>query len=272
MPADSPPATLDERRSGQTLELRISNPARANALTDEILDAITRVCNRPPDGVRVILLGAAGDRHFSAGVDLAGVDGDALGQRLRDGESALRRAAVAIDACTVPVVAVIGGATVGGALELAAACDWRIAADSAVFAMPAARLGVVYSPEGLRRFIDLLGPARTRQLFLTGARVDAARAFAIGLVDDVVSLDVLWDDAEAAASAILRAAPGAVAGTRAAIDAIMGPMDDQVRANIGVIRETAYRGAEFREGLRAFRERREPDWEHTPANPESPPD
>ncbi|MFV0495564.1 enoyl-CoA hydratase/isomerase family protein, partial [Mycobacterium sp.] len=170
----------------------------------------------------------------------------------------------------VPVIGVIGGATMGGALELASACDWRIAADSATFAMPAARLGVVYAPEGLRRFISLLGPARTRQLFLGGARIDAARAFAIGLVDDLVPADRLWAVARAAATDVLRGAPGAVAGTRAAIAAITGPLDDLVRANIGVIRETAYRSDEFREGLAAFHERRDPGW--ASPNPEPPPD
>lgn len=261
MPDPSPPApSLITERDGTTLILRMSNPDRANAVDAGILDAITVATQAPPPGVRAVLLGGAGDRHFSAGLDLGDVTGDALAARLRDGERRLGVTTAAIAACPVPVIAVMGGAAMGGALELAIACDCRIAADGARFGMPAARLGVVYAPEGMRRFLAVLGPARTRQLFLTGRPVDAARAERIGLVDEVVPAAELWDAARRAAADIALAGPVAVAGTRAAVDALMGPLDDAAAAVVDRVREAAYASPEFAEGLAAFRERRPPSW------------
>lgn len=261
MPAEPPPGpTLVTAVDGPALVLRISNTSRANAVDDGILDAITAAVQAPPPGVRAVLLGGDGDRHFSAGLDLGDVEGAALADRLRSGERRLGVATAAIAACPVPVVAVIGGAAFGGALELAIACDWRIAADTAKLGMPAARLGVVYAPEGMRRFVACLGPARARELFLTGRPADAARALEIGLVDRVVPAAELWDTAHQAAADIALAGPTAVAGTRAAIDALSGPLDDAARAVVDGWRERAYASPEFTEGLAAFRERRSPDW------------
>ncbi|MFN8121050.1 MAG: enoyl-CoA hydratase/isomerase family protein [Thermoleophilia bacterium] len=261
MPAEPPPApALVTAVDGPALVLRMCNPARANAVDDGILDAITAAVQAPPPGVRCVLLGGDGDRHFSAGLDLGDVEGDALAARLRDGERRLGVATAAIAACPVPVVAVIGGAAFGGALELAIACDWRLAADTAKLAMPAARLGVVYAPEGLRRFVACLGPARARELFLTGRPADAARALEIGLVDRVVPHAELWEAAMQAAADIALAGPTAVAGTRAAIDALAGPLDPAARDAVDGLRERAYASPEFAEGLAAFRGKRPPDW------------
>jgi enoyl-CoA hydratase/carnithine racemase len=271
MPAQPPPAaTLAAAVDGPALVLRISNPARANAVDDGILAAITAAVQAPPPGV----LGGDGDRHFSSGLDLGDADGDALAARLREGERRLGIATAAIASCPVPVVAVIGGAAFGGALELAIACDWRIAADTATLAMPAARLGVVYAPEGLRRFVACLGPARARELFLTGRPADAARALEIGLVDRVVPHARLWDAAMQAAGDIALAGPTAVAGTRAAIEALIGPLDAAARDAADGWRERAYRSPEFAEGLAAFRAKRPPNWSaHAPSGgPGGPPE
>lgn len=261
MPAEPPfPSALTVKRDGPALVLRIENPTRANAVDPGILDALAAHVQAPAPDVRVVLLTGGGDRHFSSGLDLGDAEGDALARRLRDGEGHLRRAAAAIVACPVPVVAVINGAAFGGALELAISCDWRLASSTARLGMPAARLGVVYGPEGMRRFVAALGPARTRQLFLTGRPVDAERAFAIGLVDEVVPPGELWDAARRAAADIALAAPGAVQGTREAITAIGGDLDPVAAATVETWRGRAYASREFTEGLAAFRERRPPGW------------
>ena len=240
------------------LELRIANPSRANALDSAMLERLVEVLAPAAVGdAAVVLLGGEGGRHFSSGLDLRADMQDVLAQRLRAGERVLGRAADAIATCPVPVIGVLNGAAAGGALELASACDWRVASPEARFAMPAAtRLGVVYAAEGLARFVALMGPARARLLFLTGAPVDARRALELGLVDEVVDEPVaLWASARAAARAVADAAPIAVAGTRAVIDALArGDAPEVART----WRRRAFESRDHREGLAAFAERRPP--------------
>lgn len=262
MPAESPsPAgRLEVEEDGHVLIARIANEARANALDDAVLDALVSLLEGPrAAAARVVLLAGAGERHFSSGLDLAERTADELVAYLQEGERRLGRAARAIAACPRPVVAVLNGAAFGGALELAIACDWRIARRGARLGMPAARIGVVYAADGLRRFVAVMGPARTRRLFLTGAPVEADEAFALGLVDQVVDGEGLWDAARAAAADVAAAAPLAVAGTRA----IIGTLTDrapweEVEETASRARTRAFVSNDFREGLAAFRDKRAP--------------
>lgn len=257
-----PPADpgLHVERDDDALVLRIHNPDRANAIDDAMLAELVRHLERLRPEVRAVVLTGTGSRHFCSGLDLGGLDGRALEDRLRRGEALLGLATAAIAACPRPVIAAVNGAAFGGGLELAVACDWRIAAETAVFGMPAARLGVVYAPDGVARFLALLGPARTRQLFLTGQPLDAPRAFAIGLVDELVPADALQGAAARAVGGIAAGAPVAIAGTRAAIGLLSPPPAADAAAAIELIRRDAYASPEFAEGLAAFRERRPPWW------------
>ncbi len=264
MPAgsSSPGGRLLVSEEDGALVARIANEARANALDEAILDDLVSLLEGPrAAGARVVLLAGAGDRHFSAGLDLGDRGADELPAFLQEGERRLGRAARAIAASPVPVIGVLNGAAFGGALELAIACDWRIARHGARLGMPAARLGVVYAADGLRRFVAAMGPARTRRLFLTGTPVDADEALRIGLVDEVVPEEALWDAALAAAAEVARAAPLAVAGTRAIVRAIEdGAPPEAVAAAADGWRARAFGSEDLREGLRAFRERRPPDF------------
>jgi enoyl-CoA hydratase/carnithine racemase len=251
---------LDAHDEAGARVLRIANEARANALDPGILAALASELQGPSvAAARAVLLTGAGERHFSAGLDLADGTVDELAARVRDGERLLGEAARAIAGCRRPVIGVVNGTVMGGALELAMACDFRIAREGARLAMPAARLGVVYSPEGLRRFVAALGPARTRRVFLTGRPVEAAEALALGLVDEVVPAEELWPAALRAAEEIGRAAPLAIEGTRAVIRAIEG--DGDVAGIAAEWRERAFESVDHREALEAFRARRPPEFE-----------
>lgn len=262
MPAGPLPdrGRLEVEEDGPALVVRIANEARANALDEAMLDGLVTLLRGPrPARSRVVLLTGAGERHFSAGLDLGDREAEALVAHLQDGARRMGIAAAAIAGCAVPVVGVVNGAAFGGALELLIACDWRIARRGALLGMPAARLGLVYAHDGLRRFVTALGPARTRRLFLTGTPVDADEALALGLVDQVVEPDALPGAARAAAEGVAAAAPLAVAGTRAVVRALAeGPAAaDAVReAQAWVARSIA--SEDVREGLRAYRERRPP--------------
>ncbi|HEX2502784.1 MAG TPA: enoyl-CoA hydratase/isomerase family protein [Miltoncostaeaceae bacterium] len=262
MPAEptSPGGRLLVEEDGPALILRISNPGRANALDEPILDALASLLHAPPPAARAVLLAGEGDRHFSAGLDLAGAGAEPAGG-LRDGERRLGAAAAAIADCPLPVIGVLNGAAVGGALELAIACDWRIARAGARLAMPAARIGVVYAAEGLRRFVAAMGPGRARRLFLTGVPVEAEEALAMGLVEQVVERAALWTAARAAAAEVAAGAPLALAGTRAVVRALS---DGSPPADVEEVarrwRERAFASADFVEGLAAFHDRRPPNF------------
>jgi enoyl-CoA hydratase/carnithine racemase len=265
MPAEPtfPGGRLLVEEDGPALIVRISNPGRANALDEPILDAIASLLHAPPPAARAVLLAGDGDRHFSAGLDLAGrAPGGDLADALRDGERRLGAAAAAVADCPVPVIGVVNGAAVGGALELAIACDWRIARAGARLAMPAARIGVVYASEGLRRFVAAMGPGQTRRLFLSGASVEAAEALAMGLVDQVVEPTGLWATARAAAAEVAAGAPLAVAGTRAVVRALCdGSSPADVEEVARRWRERAFASDDLSEGLAAFREGRPPSFD-----------
>ena len=264
MPAENPPSGghLLVEEDGAALVVRMTNESRANSLDDPLLDALVSLLEGPrAAAARVVLLGGAGDRHFSAGLDLGERSADELVDYLQDGERRLGRAARAIAACPRPVIGVVNGTAMGGALEIAIACDWRIARRGARLGMPAARIGIVYSPDGLRRFVAAMGPARTKRLFLTGSPIDADEAFAMGLVDQVVDADGLWGSARAVAADVASCSPLAVEGTRAIVGALAEQatwevMDDTASP----ARARAFASDDFREGLAAVRERRAPDF------------
>lgn len=250
------------RVRGRVLEVRLSNEGRANALTGPMLERLAGALSGDEvRAARVVLLAGEGDRHFSSGLDLSGAEPRELPTRLRAGERLLGTAARAIEESERPVVAVLAGAVMGGALELAMACDWRIAAPGARLGMPAGRLGVVYTAEGLDRFVSVLGPARTRRLFLTGAPIQGTEAFTLGLVDQLASSEGgLWETAEAAAAEVAATAPLSVAGARTVVSALA--VGDRAGASerAAALRERAFASADFREGLAAFSERRAPDF------------
>ncbi|HET6550522.1 MAG TPA: enoyl-CoA hydratase/isomerase family protein, partial [Solirubrobacter sp.] len=161
----------------------LDNAAKRNALDRPILDGLASTL--PSLDARCVIVTGAGG-VFSAGYDI----GDLTPSRLAEEAAELlthpfEAALAAVDAVAVPVVAAMGGHAFGGGLELALACDLRVCAAGARLGMPPARLGVVYSPTGLRRFVDAIGAARTRELFLTARPVSAEVALAWGLVNEV---------------------------------------------------------------------------------------
>lgn len=261
MTTPDPPSALSVIRQGPALVVRLGDGTRANALGDATLEDLTSLLNGPQVAeVAAVLLAGGGERHFCAGLDLSGAghDGGArLAERLRRGERLLFAAAEAIANCRRPVIGVLNGAVVGGGLELALACDWRIAHTGVRLAMPATRLGIIYHPHGLRRAMALLGPARARRLFLTGRPVEAAEALGLGVVDQVVAPEVLWETAHEDARLVAAGSAQAVEGTRALMRAIADGTDP---AHVDALGEgwrgRAFAGPDFLEGMASVAERR----------------
>ncbi|HEX5145609.1 MAG TPA: enoyl-CoA hydratase-related protein [Conexibacter sp.] len=239
--------------------LTLSNPGKRNALDRALLEQLTGAL-AGLDARCVVLTGA--DDAFCAGYD--------IGELLRDGyddgaasQHPFPAALAAIEAYPYPVLAALNGATIGGGLELAIACDLRIAADGAKLGMPPAKLGVVYATAGLNRFLTTIGGARTRELFLTGRRIDAATAERWGLVNEVVAADALPDAALALAREIAGNAPLSLRGNKAGIRELVaaaGALDPAVAAQLDAARRGAFASEDLREGLQAFGEKRPPVW------------
>ena len=262
MASTDSPGRIDLEREGFIAIVTVANEARANSLDDAMLTSLAEALQSEALGdARAVVLTGAGDRNFSGGVDLASRDGDALTDAVRGGERLLGRAAAAVEGCPVPVVCALNGNAFGGALEIAMAADWRLASRGARFGMPPARLGWVYAAEGIQRFVRVAGAPATRELFLTGRPVDAERARQIGIVNRVVDRLELLDLAIADADAVSRNGPIAVQGMRSVIRAMEDGAPSSEAAEIAERwRQRAFASEDIEEGLRAFREKRDPDF------------
>ena len=161
-------------------------------------------------------------------------------------------------------VAALGGHAIGGGLELALSCDLRICSSEARLGMPPARLGLVYSHTGLRKFIDAIGVTRTRDLFFTGRNVSAATALEWGMVTEISPAEKLAERAVEYAAEIAANAPLSLTGNKRVIGELLaaeGRLDPEVEAELVELREACFRSEDFYEGVRAFAEKRAPKWQ-----------
>jgi enoyl-CoA hydratase/carnithine racemase len=247
--------------AAHVVRLTIDNPDKRNALDHEILDAIAATV-RDLDA-RCLLITAVGP-VFSAGYDIGGLPRDEFAHQAESLVAHPFHAAIeALEAFPYPSVAALNGHAIGGGLELALSCDLRIAAEDAKLGMPPAKLGLVYSHTGLRKFIDAIGAARTRQLFFTASNVAAPQAERWGLVNEVVPADAVQARGVELAGEIGSRAPLSLRGNKRVIAELLaaeGALDPEVERELVELREACFRSEDFYEGVRAFAEKREPRW------------
>jgi enoyl-CoA hydratase/carnithine racemase len=253
---------LLDRPADGVLRLTISNPAKRNALDHPILDAIAAVLDDIGDARVVLLTGAEG--MFSSGYDIGEIPDDVFAEEAeRLVAHPFTAALEALETCEVPTVAALPGHTIGGGLELALACDLRVAADGILLGMPPAKLGLVYSHTGLRRFLEAVGAPRTRELFLTARNVDARTALDWGLVNQVVGVSDLESAALDLAQDLAANAPLSVRGNKRAIRELLaadGQLDPEVERELIELREASFQSEDLREGVRAFGQKRPARW------------
>jgi enoyl-CoA hydratase len=223
---------------------------------DEILHALDSL--EGSSEARVLIVTGAGDKAFIAGADIGEFEGRTpLTQR----ESMKgRRIFDAVEEFPKPVIAMINGFCLGGGMEFALACDLRIASDNAKLGQPEINLGIIPGGGGTQRLTRLVGEGKSMELILTGDLIDAAQAKAIGLVNDVVPAAELQDRVRALASRIAEKSPIAL---RMAKEAVKGASRMNLRE--GLDRETDLFSLTFgsddkAEGVRAFLEKRKPDF------------
>jgi len=252
---------VDEPAPGVT-RLTISNPAKRGALDHAILDGFTLTLAEI-DARCVIITGE--QTTFSAGYDIGDLRGNDQFANEADRLVANPFAAAldAVEAYPYPTLAALNGHAIGGGLELALACDLRIAAGTIALGMPPAKLGLVYSHTGIRKFIDTIGAPRTRELFLVGRRIDARTAREWGLVNAIAEDGRIAEDALELAKEIAANAPLAQQGNKRVIRAVLtaqGAMNPDTERELIELRRACFASEDFREGVRAFAEKRPPEW------------
>ncbi len=256
---------VDEPAQG-VVRLTISNPAKRNALDHPILDAISATLaelGSEGSGARcIVITGAHG--MFSAGYDIGEIPEEEFEERAeRLVAHPFTEAIDAFEAFPYPTLAALPGHTIGGGLELALACDLRVAQEGIRLGMPPAKLGLVYSHTGLRRFIDAIGAARTRELFLLGQYIDAPTALAWGLVNRVAPAEQLEALALEVAAELAGNAPLSQRGNKRVIEALLkarGALAADVEEELIELRRASFASRDMREGMRAFAEKRPARW------------
>jgi len=256
---------IDEPAEG-IVRLTISNREKRNALDHPILDAITAtltgLSSAEPGTRCVVVTGAHG--MFSAGYDIGEIPDEEFEERAeRLVAHPFTEAIDALQSFPYPTLAVLPGHTIGGGLELALACDLRVAKQDIKLGMPPAKLGLVYSHTGLRRFIDAIGAARTRELFLLGGYIDAPTALQWGLVNRLAPAEELDAVALEVASELAGNAPLSQLGNKRVIGALLragSELAPEVEEELIELRRASFASQDMREGMKAFAEKRPPRW------------
>lgn len=249
------------RKEGRVGTVIFNNPERHNAMSLPMWEATARILEdfaRDAE-VRVVVLTGAGGKAFVSGADISRFEDErADAEAVARYNAAVERAYAAVHEFPKPTIAMIRGYCIGGGLGLAVCCDLRICAEDSRFALPAARLGLGYAYAGIRRFIDLVGPAFTKEIFFTARQFDAAEAREMGLVNRVLP------DAEV--EPYVRDYAETIAGnaplTVSAVKFIVGEtLEDEAKRDVARCAEMVQRcfaSNDYHEGRKAFMEKRKP--------------
>lgn len=247
------------RREGYIAEVILNNVEKANALSAAVLDGLHAALAEltVDQTVRAVIVHGGEAKAFCAGADLKERAGMAEPQvyatvhRLREAVNGFAR-------LPMPVIAAIHGACFGGGLELALSCDIRLAADDAQMGLTEVSWAIIPGAGGTQRLPRLVGPARARELIYTAARVSAAEADRIGLVNRVVPRSELLPAARAMAARIAEMGPVAVRAAKKALNAA-DAMGEGLALEFQYYQETISTRDRL-EGLKAFAEKRKPEY------------
>jgi len=260
-----PPEPLLVKKEDKILTLILNRPDKRNALTPEMLIQIYEALTHAADAdIRTVIIRGAGERAFSSGYDISAIPThvSAEQQALLDKTSPFDLAMDSIIQFPFPVIAMLNGYAFGGACDLAVACDFRIAVDDIRMGMVPARLGMVYFPEGLQRFIRVVGWQHTKEMFFTARRYKAKELKSMGLVDDLVPRGKLETVTYALAQEIAQNAPLALKGMKQILNlmAATQKLDPARQQAADTLVQAAINSQDLKEGQAAFLEKRKPNF------------
>ena len=245
---------------GALARVTLNRPAQRNAINSamwrELPALVATITART--ATKVVLLDGAGEQAFSAGADIIEMQrGLADPQSMRVMQEAVQVAQARWFELPIPSIAVIRGACTGGGCGLAVACDLRIAASDSFFAVPPAKLGLVYSLADTERLVALVGAAVAKELLFSGTRLDAMRALQVGLVNRVVPVTALAKEAETLAAEIAANSSHSVRAAKRVVNAAVSGDAAEQSATRQLYYES-FSSSDFAEGARAFLEKRPP--------------
>ncbi|HTP63615.1 MAG TPA: enoyl-CoA hydratase [Burkholderiales bacterium] len=256
-------AELKTRIDGAVATVLFSNLEKMNAMSYDMWQAVPKVFAEldANPAVRVIVCAGDGDKAFISGADISQFEklrGTVEAQIVYN--KAVEDAYVAPMNCTKPVIARIRGICIGGGLGFAAACDMRICSENAIFRMPAARLGLGYSPAGVRRFMNVLGAANTVDIFMSARKFDAKEALRMGFVSQVAKVEELDNTVANYCKLVGENAPLTVAAAKYAVQQWQKDEKDRDLARAMKMVEACFASEDHKEGRKAFMEKRTPEF------------
>ena len=252
--ASTPILQLDGARA----TIRLNRPKHLNRLQPEDLEALLGLFDRieADAAIRVLVLTGTG-RAFSAGYDLNSVAERATSSPdQQTAGSAFEIVVNRLEDLGVPTICRLNGGVYGGSTDLALACDFRIGVDTAEMFMPAARLGLHYYKSGIQRYVSRLGADNAKKLFLTAQKIDAQEMLRIGYLTGIAPFEALDEEVDKLATILAGNAPAAMRGMKRTINEFSRGKLDESAADQRA--RDSMRGAEIKEGIKAFAEKRAP--------------
>jgi len=254
------------RKDGRVGYVIFNNPERHNAVSLDMWAATSRILEgfAKDDEVRVVVLTGAGGKAFVSGADISRFESERANMDATKVYNAtVEKAYAGIQDFPKPTIAMIRGYCIGGGLGLAVCCDLRICSENSRFAVPAAKLGLCYGYAGLRRLIDVVGPAFAREIFFTARQFDTEEARLMGLINRVVPEAELESYVKNYAETIAGNAPLTVKAVKYIVGEVLKDESKRNVARCTEMVEACFASNDFIEGRRAFMEKRKPSFTGT---------
>lgn len=248
------------RREGPIAWITFNRPQARNAMTFDMYEELVRVCDDLEDDpdFRVLVLTGAGDKAFVAGTDINQFRTFTDPDHALEYEANIGKVIDRLESFPRPTIAMIRGYAVGGGASMALACDLRICTPDAKFGVPIARtLGNTLATGGLARLVDLVGPARTKEMLFMAKMVTAEEGYTMGLVNEIVEPDDLETRTQEIAETIASHAPITIQTVKEGVRRIL-ELRRPERFQDLILK--AYMSEDFKEGVNAFLEKRKPEW------------
>jgi len=246
---------------GPALHIRFNNPARHNALSVDMWEAVPPLLAQAKDDerIRLVVFSGAGGKAFVSGADISQFeDMRAAREAVKHYEAMAEATLMGIHDFPKPTLACIRGWCIGGGVNVAISCDIRLASSDAMFSIPAARLGLGYRFSAMKNLVDLIGPGAAKDLFFTARKIDAAEAKSLGLVTRVCETDALDALMSEYATSIGQNAPLTIAAAKAITREILKPSPDLDRELCAGLIRDCFESADYAEGRTAFMQKRKP--------------
>jgi enoyl-CoA hydratase/carnithine racemase len=247
------------RKEGAVGWLTFNNPERRNAMSVDMWEALPRVLaafQADPE-IRAIVLTGAGDKAFVSGADISQFETQrSSADAVQRYEELAEGAQLALLTCDKPTIARIRGFCIGGGLNIANACDLRIASDDSRFSIPAAKMGLGYRASSMKMLVDNVGAARAREVMITGRQFTAAEAREMGLIHRLAAVDGLDAAVKEYCDLISANAPLTMRGAKRIIREVSKSNWDAAQCKAWV--KECFDSSDYKEGRKAFMEKRKP--------------